>query len=70
MTEAAQPEVNKNPIVTLTLPVDAVNIVMASLAKQPFEAVADLITAIRSQAIEQLQKQEGVQQLPTTPVAN
>ncbi len=59
MTQAAQ-------TVNISLPVDAINVVLASLAKQPFEAVADLITAIRSQAIEQLQTtDQAIQQLPT-----
>ena len=39
---------------TLTLSIDHCNIILASLAKQPFEAVVDVITEIRKQASEQM----------------
>lgn len=39
---------------TLTLSVDQTNVVLAALAKLPFESVADLIVTIRQQAQAQL----------------
>jgi len=42
---------------TLNLTLDQTNVVIAALAKQPFEAVADLIGLIRQQAMDQLQPQ-------------
>lgn len=41
--------------ITIELTVDQANVVLAALAKLPFETVADLIVAIRQQAQEQLQ---------------
>jgi len=48
-----------NKSVTLTLSVDNVNVVLAALAKQPFEVVADLISTIRTDAESQLKEGEG-----------
>lgn len=44
-----------NQQVTLTLPVDSVNTILGALSKAPYEAVADLITTVRHQALSQLQ---------------
>lgn len=48
----------------ISLTVDQVNVVLASLAKQPFEAVADLIVSVRQQAQEQLQAPEAPPEPP------
>jgi len=40
--------------IELKLPLPAVNYIMGVLGKQPFEQVADLVQAIREQAIPQL----------------
>jgi hypothetical protein len=40
--------------ITLNLTVQEVNLVISSLAKQPYEAVADLLTKIRSESLKQL----------------
>jgi hypothetical protein len=44
----------QNVTIELKLPLPAVNVIMAALGKQPFEAVADVVQAIRKQAIPQL----------------
>lgn len=44
----------KNVTIELKLPLNAVNYIMGCLGKQPFEQVADLVQAIREQAIPQL----------------
>lgn len=44
--------------VTFTLSVENVNVILAALAKQPFEIVAELITNLRTDAESQL-KAEG-----------
>ena len=41
-------------IIELKLPLDTVNIIMGALGKAPYEQVADVIAAIREQAIPQL----------------
>jgi hypothetical protein len=46
-------EVLSTPI-KLELPLGAVNMVLAFLAKAPYEQVADLVQAIREQAIPQV----------------
>jgi hypothetical protein len=43
-----------NTPITLTLPLGGVNLVLAALAKAPYEQVADLVQAIREQAIPQV----------------
>lgn len=43
-----------NTPINLTLPLGAVNIVLAALAKAPYEQVADLMQSIREQAIPQV----------------
>jgi hypothetical protein len=43
----------KTPI-NLTLPLGAVNMVMAALGKAPYEQVAELVQSIREQAIPQI----------------
>jgi hypothetical protein len=43
-----------NTSITLTLPLGGVNMVLAALAKAPYEQVADLVQAIREQAIPQV----------------
>lgn len=40
--------------ITLELTVQEVNLVITSLAKQPYEAVADLLARIRSDSLKQL----------------
>lgn len=45
---------DQNVSITLKLPLPAVNAIMAALGKMPFEQVADLVQAIREQAIPQL----------------
>ena len=45
---------DQNISITLKLPLPAVNAIMAALGKMPFEQVADLVQAIREQAIPQL----------------
>lgn len=44
----------QNVTIELKLPLPAVNFIMAALGKLPFEQVADLVQAIREQAIPQL----------------
>jgi hypothetical protein len=44
----------ENVTIKLELPVMAVNMVLAALAKAPYEQVADLVQAIREQAIPQI----------------
>jgi len=41
-------------LVKLELPLGAVNMILAALAKAPYEQVADLVQAIREQAIPQI----------------
>jgi hypothetical protein len=43
-----------NTQIELKLPLGAVNMVLAFLAKAPYEQVADLVQAIREQAIPQV----------------
>lgn len=45
---------DQNVNITLKLPLPAVNFIMSALGKMPFEQVADLVQAIREQAIPQL----------------
>ncbi len=42
------------PTIELKLPLSAVNVIMASLGKQPYEAVSGIIDTIRAQANPQL----------------
>mgnify|MGYP003347998217 FL=1 len=44
----------QNVTIELKLPLNAVNFIMGALGKLPFEQVADLMQAIREQAIPQL----------------
>lgn len=55
-------QTNQQAQVTLTLPVNAVEVILAALGKQPFEQVADLFMAIRQQAMSQLNPEQ-----PTAP---
>jgi hypothetical protein len=41
-------------MIELKLPLNYVNVIMACLGKAPFEQVADVVAAIREQAIPQL----------------
>lgn len=43
-----------NTSISLTLPLGAVNMILSALAKAPYEQVADLVQAIREQAIPQI----------------
>jgi hypothetical protein len=45
---------NEQPVIKLELPLHYVNTIMASLGKAPYEAVADVVQAIREQAVPQL----------------
>lgn len=53
-----------NQQITLTLPVDAVNAILAALSKAPYEAVADLIATVRHQALSQLQPAQPAEAEP------
>jgi DNA-binding protein len=44
--------------ITLTLTVNQVNVIMTALGKAPYEAVVDVIQAIRDQALPQVNKAE------------
>lgn len=44
--------------ITFTLSVDETNIILASLAKQPFETVAELIGKLRTEADKQIKDAE------------
>jgi hypothetical protein len=46
----------RNPDISLTLDMEAVNKMLRILGRQPFEDVADLIMDIRQQAAPQLQQ--------------
>ena len=43
-----------NTSIELKLPLGAVNMILAALAKAPYEQVADLVQAIKEQAIPQV----------------
>lgn len=45
----------ENKLITLSLPLDTINLIMASLGKAPFEIVSSLIEEIRRQVAPQLQ---------------
>ena len=45
--------------ITITLTLDQLNLVLAALAKLPFEAVTDTIAVIRQQGTEQIQAAEA-----------
>jgi hypothetical protein len=45
--------------ITITLTLDQLNLVMAALAKLPFEAVTDTIAIIREQGMKQIQAAEA-----------
>ena len=51
----------KTPEITWTLSVEQANHVMATLAKQPFGEVAELIAELQRQAQPQLQQQPQMQ---------
>jgi hypothetical protein len=53
-----------NTKITLELTLDQANVVMQSLAKQPFEAVADLIGLVREQAMRQIEAAKAPEQAP------
>lgn len=44
--------------ITLSLSVEQVNVILFSLAKMPYENVAELIADVRNQAQEQLPRKE------------
>lgn len=58
---------DQNVTIKLELPLAAVNAIMASLGKQPFEQVADLVQAIREQAIPQLPVPDMSNEATKTP---
>jgi hypothetical protein len=45
--------------ITITLTLDQLNLVLAALAKLPFEAVTDTIAVIRQQGTEQIKAAEA-----------
>ena len=49
-----------NTKIELKLPLGAVNMVLAALAKAPYEQVADLVQAIKEQAIPQVPAPQAV----------
>jgi hypothetical protein len=50
-----------NTKIKLDLTLDQTNIVMQALSKLPFEVVADLITNVRVQAVEQVEAAKAAQ---------
>lgn len=44
-----------NTSIKLNLTLDQTNVIMQALSKQPFEVVADLIMAVRTQAMQQME---------------
>lgn len=46
------------PDITITLPLEAVNLMLQVLGKAPYEQVADLVMAVRSQAQQQIATQQ------------
>ena len=48
--------------ITITLTLDQLNLVLAALAKLPFEAVTDTIAIIRQQGQEQLKAAEAAKE--------
>jgi hypothetical protein len=54
----------ENVTIKLELPIMGVNMVLAALAKAPYEQVADLIQAIREQAIPQIPMPEVSAETP------
>jgi len=48
----------ENAVVTLTFSINELNVIMASLGKQPFEVVADLVQKIGTEARSQLDAQK------------
>jgi len=57
-----------NTPISLTLPLGAVNLVLAALAKAPYEQVADLVQSIREQAIPQVPMPELKEAPASDPV--
>lgn len=57
-----------NTNIKLDLTLDQANIVMQSLAKQPFEVVADLIMLVRAQATQQMEAAKAGAPTDVTPV--
>lgn len=54
--------------IKLEFNVDQVNIILASLGKQPFEAVAPLINEIQKQATPQLQAEVKLEKPENDPI--
>jgi hypothetical protein len=54
----------RDPEINWSLSPEKANLVIAMLAKQPFENVADLITDLQTQARQQMQAQQARQQMP------
>lgn len=52
-------QLNPQTPITLTLNVEATNIVLSALSAQPYEKVAGLIAAIQQQAAPQVQSAEA-----------
>ena len=53
--------------IKLELPLGAVNMVLAALAKAPYEQVADLVQAIKEQAIPQVPVPAQAEAAPQAP---
>ena len=49
---------NNNSDIVLSLTLEKLNIIMVSLSKMPYENVAQLIEEVKTQAQEQIQKQQ------------
>ena len=48
----------ENAVITLTLSVNDVNVILASLGKQPYEVVAEVIQKVGSEARNQIDAQK------------
>jgi len=66
-TPASNNLIDPNTPVTLTIPVGAVNLILQSLAKAPYEQAAPLIDELRTQATIALAKANAVK--PDAPDA-
>jgi hypothetical protein len=62
-------QLDGNTPITLTLNVDATNVILGSLSAQPYDKVANLIAAIQQQAAGQLQAAQAAAPAAEAPVA-
>ena len=69
-TPVQQNPIDPNTPVTLTIPVGAINLILQSLAKAPYEQAAPLIDELRTQATIALAKANAAQtNAPEAPAA-